>query len=1110
MGSIRDRYEYAVIELLYARMQTEILDNTRYDTRIELSNGIFGNFETFPTGGVTLLSRSADMAGPFPYHRMLGESPIAAGVQTFGRHDCCLRSGVDPMPDLIDIGKGFDEILRPHGTAVLSAGSKMEINFPAPLQGSPADPGEWLAILGVVGIAALLITQFVPTWHLLARSLPQHGRRNFTWRALVTLLGLSMRGLQARSLHKAARLRIEIELLNPAPEPPLRLHHRQKAEYRAARKEWKQEKREWKEQVSILLGDLAQEVQEEDAGPAIDVPTCSPLIDNDGIERYFNALHHQLLRPAQKPVFLSKVMIRSGFAAPLHLLTGVLARYDEEWQPIVEGYGRSIIRPGDELRYRQARKIQMFIFDCWLLWGPSIPLCTCPEWHGDVALQYGYGDEDNSLTLRCTSPEVLRGVKGQSGGVAGFAVQTRVCGTLKWGPVLRDSGMCPAQVAIWQDNRLVLDITEEAEGIRASGGTEEQVFAQYYSAYLWIAFVMCDKDGEPLNPNDPDDPDKPDQRWRDIIPFFMHGNIGDSETYDFHTSQLARAVLEGALQLLRAEEGSGLILRFVCAIDESGCGFDILYPMPAEFTIREKIAKFADAAKATESGTALQRLDLDYHKNAPFKDGDYSACGLPGIVDGYYHGVKDDPPTFRELRATRQTDIDLLERFYRDCFEPEFPNPDERENCETIVNYLRLKETGWYGKNNYHVVLAFVDGDPIGGAIADYLDEPNAGVIEYLVIQPEHRGSGIGRGLLEHTERLLHDDADASRGRQLDWIVAELDDPYRTPRRSNGFDPFTRLHVWGSWGYRLLDFPYQQPALGPDKNPVTTLMLTAKTCSTRFDPPHSDREGPKTRSGDQNGHPGDGTQRANSIPSADLETLVREYMHWAMRIEEPAESKDFIKMKKFLQARDSIRLVDFDEYRGWGKDICIKEVKGKNDSELDTAIDLYEKIFKDRVTTSARADFREAFRTEGLAHEKGHCYHLWTISTGADANDANYEGMASFLTTKSGGVCGCLGFIDPAPDPGRLRPLLARIEERMMHALVPRIEERMIRDALGACGWTIACYDETQRSIFSKLGFQEADESQRPSFEQPRVPGEISGSPAGSVHLLYKPFGRKY
>lgn len=1036
------------------------------------------------------------------------------------------------MRDLSNACNGFGEILRPDGAPAVLAEGDTAVSWPFPfswLAGSPLDPSEWVSVIALTGIVVALVVWVVPTWNLLRKSLPQRGRGNVSWHALVTLVQLSMRGVQARSLHKAARLRIEIELIDPAPEPPLRLHHRQKAEYRTAVKDWRHDKGKWKERVNILLAELAQEVQEEDAGPAIPVPTCSPLIDNDGIERYFNALHHQLLRPAQQPVFLSKVMIKSGFAAPLHLLTGVLARYHEDWPTIVEGYGRSIIRPGDVLRYHPARNIQMFIFDCWLLWGPSIPLCSCPEWHGDVALQYGYGDEDNSLTLRCKSPDVLREVTGLSAGVAGFAIQTRVSGTLKWGPVLRDFGICPAQAAIWKDKRLVLDITDEKmEGMRAAGGTEEQVFAQYYSAYLWIAFVMCDKDGEPLNPNGPADVESRDHRWRDIIPFFMHGNIGDNATYEFHTSQLARAVLEGARQLLVAEKESGLILRFVCAIDESGCGFDIRYKMPANHTIREKVRRFADATTDADDRAVLQRLDLEYDMEAPFKDGDYSACALPGIVEGHYHEVNDDLPTFRELRATRETDIKLLERFYRDCFKPELPNPDARESCETIVNYLRLKETGWYGKNNYHVVLAFDKGEPVGGAIADYLYEPNAGVIEYLVVQPEHRGKSIGRGLLEHTERLLHDDADNSGGRQLDWIVAELDDPYATPRRSNGFNPNTRLRVWGKWKYRMLSFPYLQPALSPDKKPVTTLMLTAKICSTRFDSPH-DYGGSTARCGDQTAYPADYEQRASAVPRCDLEILLREYMRWAMRIEHPENVPEFEAMTHLLPKDGGVSLVGLDDYLGSAKGICVKEVTGQHDPQFDRAISLYTDVSKCDDTAIAPGRFREAVQSKVQARQKDPYYHLWTFSTAADDAVAIYECVASFMTTKSGGFCGYLGLADSALDTVRLRRICARIEERMMRDIVARmdaerearhlrariaervlnvvpwVKQRRMRDALPACGWTIACH-KSQHDIYSSLGFQRADERQRAAFEQTRVPG----TPDGSVDLLHKTFGRTY
>jgi hypothetical protein len=143
-----------------------------------------------------------------------------------------------------------------------------------------------------LGAAAwLLFAQVLPTWTLLARSLPReslhHGVINLYWQALITLSGILFRGFQTRSLHKAARLRIEIELLNPIPERPRRLKYQDEEEYAEAREQWKKDKKDWQNDKKKLLHAL---VYEEEADRSIDVDTCSPLIDNDGIDRYFNAL----------------------------------------------------------------------------------------------------------------------------------------------------------------------------------------------------------------------------------------------------------------------------------------------------------------------------------------------------------------------------------------------------------------------------------------------------------------------------------------------------------------------------------------------------------------------------------------------------------------------------------------------------------------------------------------------------------------------------------------------------------------------------------------------------------------------------------------------------
>ena len=208
-----------------------------------------------------------------------------------------------------------------------------------------------------------------------------------------------------------------------------------------------------------------------------------------------------------------------------------------------------------------------------------------------------------------------------------------------------------------------------------------------------------------------------------------------------------------------------LILHFGCAIDETGCGSGTLYPLQTQ-PLSERMRAFASEAARQKDGAALRRLK--FPSQDLFAEGEYSACALPEIVKDYLNDIEKEgreedeeeekeETNFRELRITRKSDLDLLREFYDECFEPEFPDADERESCEQIEAYLRLKEFGWYENNNYHVIVMLdADDNPIGGSISDYFSRPNAGVIEYLVIKPEHRQKGLGRRLLECTERALH------------------------------------------------------------------------------------------------------------------------------------------------------------------------------------------------------------------------------------------------------------------------------------------------------------------------------------------------------------------
>jgi hypothetical protein len=504
----------------------------------------------------------------------------------------------------------------------------------------------------------ILVREFWRTRQLLRR---MRRRRPF-----LTTLGLVLIGAEARSLYKVARLRIESEVLTPLDPRPKRIEFPTAQEYRDEAIGWSKKRRQWKQERS---GQLRRLVRSGESTGRIEIINCTPLIEDEAIELYFNALatQHRLWDlfvdrgrrfsgwlaahrwPGGRPLFdyldtrgsdllsgeelkfLSKVVINSGFVAPLHLLTGLLGRYEESWEDVSEEYGRSVIRAGDPFRYSEIRKTQATILSLWLVWGPSIPVCTCQEWDGDVLLQYGFVDEDNSISLRCSSPEVLGKLcRPHSDEPRGLAFAARVTGTLRWGPALRTSAICPAQHAIWHDDRLVLDVTEG--DVKRAGGTIEQVSASLYSAYLWIAFVMCDAEtGQPFHPNEP---------WRDLIPFFEHANIADGNTYGFHTGQLACAAVEGALRLIHLN--SQLQLRFVCAVDESGCGSKLRYSAGTTKTIREKMVEFTSTSADLryDQDPAMQQLSLDFDPKRPWKDGDYSACALPDILKAYYDATE--------------------------------------------------------------------------------------------------------------------------------------------------------------------------------------------------------------------------------------------------------------------------------------------------------------------------------------------------------------------------------------------------------------------------------------------------------------------------------------
>ena len=379
----------------------------------------------------------------------------------------------------------------------------------------------------------------------------------------------------------------------------------------------------------------------------------------------------------EKPGFFCPIKIESGYIAPLHLLSGLLVHFDDTWPKILNGF-EAEAELDDTLRRlkvsRNFQQIQTYIYYCWLLWGPSIPVCgpTCTRWGQDMLwLQYGFGDENNSinivgergpLTTKMTT--FLAGTSAAAGADKGvMAVPALVQGRLYYDHVSTFSGSEAAGAAGVKksgsatESRSLLFVDEIRSDIK---GGERSL---YYSGYLWVMFVVMAEDGDrflPLHPEDRrndgrENPLKSRLPWKDSIPFFEHGNFADAETCMFGKEQLVQKALTGLVALVEQNGKDGFPLQFAysCAIDDPNCRWcDAEGKAPKGAKRYEQLAfpalaggrqiveimedRLTEEMKNPESeiGKLVSEGRVTFKRFSSEKGGHpHSACNLPAHVD---------------------------------------------------------------------------------------------------------------------------------------------------------------------------------------------------------------------------------------------------------------------------------------------------------------------------------------------------------------------------------------------------------------------------------------------------------------------------------------------
>jgi hypothetical protein len=564
---------------------------------------------------------------------------------------------------------------------------------------------EWIeyapaAITAIVAaIAVLLIYQeFAKCFLLLSRMNPNTRRGGFR-QVVGTVLRLAFTdralfSLDRRTLVRRTRILVEHELFSRMPQPDWRHRGVEPAEgmlpIRAARligrwgkaaRTYRQERRAWWKRMRRALA------LEGNWTIYVDNPALvSARIDD--IARYFECLQSLGYEGEESDRFICPIEIASGFVTPLHLLTGLLVKFDAKWPQILASFDADANSGAPQRPLsatdRDLRQIQLFIYNCWLLWGPSIPVCECRNWAARYAvIQYGYGDENNSIEIVGEEKEIRRGLDRLMnaqlkherairtvGGerppetpFTGMAVPANVVGRLRLSGSLggreteQVNALPRAALTSWggtQDERPVLFISEIVASNAVEGDVEHRnadrgriavdanaLPSRYYSAYLWAAIVVLvpsERGPVPANSLHPQHAEP----WKDFIPFFEHGNLADPESCLFGKRQLAAKVVMGLASALSewGVDREPLHFAFACAIDESGCGHELAYPQWAgHITMRQLIGEALDTLSPSNATIRRLRdeklLDMNRFGGARGQH-DFSACGFPAIVASHY------------------------------------------------------------------------------------------------------------------------------------------------------------------------------------------------------------------------------------------------------------------------------------------------------------------------------------------------------------------------------------------------------------------------------------------------------------------------------------------
>lgn len=590
------------------------------------------------------------------------------------------------------------------------------------------------------------------------------------------------------------------------------------------------------------------------------IPNCTVLIGSDfsaAVERYFTFLKNEKVKKAfgvkdDKIEWVLKIHIEEAYATPTCLLTGLLSKYEESWEEYIKRYVSTAYM--NETEADCAKSIltnELYFTFAWLLWGPSYELDYNKYWAG--LCQLSFGDESNSVpAIANPDTNVIEKLRKKfnenenEGRRYGALISADLSLFEKENFYKSIRDYTNVENAYFYDK---IESGEFSFAVRINSFepcVNYKAKRYYCTAYVWLLFELED--------------DSPEFHPEKSAAFFEHANLTDKSTYSFLIETLINKCMTHFKSVFSDEKYAGRRYRFVCAFNDK-----------LALSFKERYDEIV--SEGGEFGKMLKDRLIMQSKRPQ------------SVVFSAFDDFFTASEAFEYLQVDlhNKSHLSDLAQFYTNVYIECFPNANERETFDSLLEYLALNEK--CAEYDYHILLLKDNnGEIVGGAIFDYFKNVNSAVIEFIAVKNDLQSKGLGSMLFHKVQNILSGDANRYKKEYVDNVFCEIDAP--VPDES-GKTKEAKPHVgkylyfWDKNKFKRLKFNYLQPALAPDKQPVNSLWFTVAASGT-----------------------------VNNFSGETVLKVLYNYFKYCMRIDRPEENEQYRKMKEEIEQLGNIELVN--------------------------------------------------------------------------------------------------------------------------------------------------------------------------------------------------------